>query len=93
MRVRWTTPAADDLEASQTHYLEKNPEAARKMAERVVASTKLLLNQPQLGRPGLRPTTREWVVRDTPYILVYRIHEDLVEILHVWHGAQNWRKD
>jgi len=93
LRVRWTTPAADDLEASQTHYLEKNPEAAREMAERVVAAKKLLLSQPELGRPGLRPATREWVVRDTPYILVYRVREDLVEILHVWHGAQNWRKD
>lgn len=62
------------------------------MAERVVAATKLLRDQPQLGRPGLRPTTREWVIRDTPYILVYRVREDLVEILHVWHGAQNWRK-
>lgn len=92
MRVRWTTPAADDLEASQTHYLEKNPEAAREMAERVAEATELLQDQPHLGRQGLRASTREWVVRDTPYILVYRVGEDVIEIVHVWHGAQNWRE-
>lgn len=92
MRVRRTTPAADDLESSQAHYLEKNPETAREMAERVVEVTELLRDQPRLGRRGLRASTREWVVGDTPYILVYRIREDVVEIVHVWHGAQNWRE-
>jgi len=25
-----------------------------------------------------------------PYIAVYRIVEDVVEILHFYHGAQDW---
>jgi len=70
--VRWTTPAADEFEASQTYYLEKNPEAARAMARRVMDATELLRDQPHLGRPGLHSGTHEWVVGDTPYILVYR---------------------
>lgn len=92
MRVRWTTPAADDLEASQTCYLEKNPEAARAMAKRVIEATRLLTDQPHLGRPGPHAGTREWVVRDTPYILVYRLSDEIIEIVQVWHGAQDWQK-
>ena len=66
-------------------------EAAREMAERVIEATELLQEQPYLGRPGLRRGTREWVVRRTPYILVYRISEEVIDIVHVWHGAQNWQ--
>ena len=43
-----------------------------------------------MGRPGLREGTREWVVAQTPYVLVYRHNDHAVEILHVWHTAQDW---
>jgi plasmid stabilization system protein ParE len=41
----------------------------------------------------LRAGTREWVVSRTPYVLVYRTTADAVEILHVWHAAQDWTRD
>ncbi|MFU8831923.1 MAG: type II toxin-antitoxin system RelE/ParE family toxin [Wenzhouxiangella sp.] len=90
LRVRWTTPAADDLEVTQSHYLEQNPEAARAMADRVFEAIEMLKEQPLLGRPGLQGETREWVVRHTPYVLVYRVGPEAIEIVHVWHGARNW---
>ena len=40
------------------------------------------------GRPGLKPGTRE-LVAIWPYMIAYRITSDAVEILNVWHGAQN----
>jgi plasmid stabilization system protein ParE len=33
--------------------------------------------------------TRELVC--PPYVVVYRSTEEIVEILHIWHGAQDWR--
>jgi toxin ParE1/3/4 len=42
------------------------------------------------GRPGRVPGTREWVVGRTPYLMVYREHGDALEVLHVWHEAQDW---
>ena len=44
---------------------------------------------PGLGRPGEVKGTRELV--SSPYIVVYRSTEEIVEILHIWHGAQDWR--
>jgi plasmid stabilization system protein ParE len=32
---------------------------------------------------------RELVI--SPYVVVYRSAEEIVEILYVWHGAQDWR--
>jgi len=33
--------------------------------------------------------TRELV--SPPYVIVYRSTEEIVEILHIWHGMQDWR--
>jgi plasmid stabilization system protein ParE len=33
--------------------------------------------------------TRELV--SPPYVVVYRSTEEIVEILQIWHGAQDWR--
>jgi len=33
--------------------------------------------------------TRELV--SAPYVVVYRYTEEIVEILYIWHGAQDWR--
>lgn len=43
-----------------------------------------------MGRPGRVSGTREWVVSGTPYLLVYRERGDALEVLHVWHEAQDW---
>lgn len=90
LRLEWTTPAADELEAAQTYYHELNPIAARMLGRRIVEAARRLRDYPQIGRPGLREGTREWIVSRTPYVLVYRETTQAVEILHVWHAAQDW---
>ena len=90
LRLEWTTPAADELEAAQTYYHDLNPIAARTLARRIVAAARGLRERPQIGRSGLREGTREWVVSRTPYVLVYRETAQTVEILHVWNAAQDW---
>jgi plasmid stabilization system protein ParE len=44
---------------------------------------------PRLGRLGREEGTRELVLSRLPYIVAYRIKEQAVEILHIFHGAQN----
>jgi plasmid stabilization system protein ParE len=44
---------------------------------------------PGLGRPGEVKGTRELV--SPHYVVVYRSTEEIIEILHIWHGAQDWR--
>jgi toxin ParE1/3/4 len=45
---------------------------------------------PELGRTGPRPDTRELVFTGLPYVAIYRIREDVIEILRILHGAQVW---
>ena len=90
LRLEWATPAADELEAAQTFYHDLNPTAARTLARRIVEAARRLRGSPQIGRPGPREGTREWVVSRTPYVLVHRETAQAVEILHVWNAARDW---
>jgi toxin ParE1/3/4 len=45
---------------------------------------------PGLGRPGRVEGTRELVVANTPYLVSYRVRNNVVEILRVFHGARKW---
>jgi plasmid stabilization system protein ParE len=87
-RIRWTTEAADQLEAAVHHIQRDNPTAARNLAQVVIDRLEQLATFPGLGRPGEVNGTRELV--SPPYVVVYRATEEIVEILYIWHGAQDW---
>jgi plasmid stabilization system protein ParE len=44
---------------------------------------------PNRGRKGREEGTRELLHHRLPYIIAYRMKEDLVEILHIWHPSQD----
>ena len=88
-RIRWTTEASDQLEAAVKRILQDNPTAARNVGQAVIDRIEQLATFPGLGRPGEVKGTRELV--SPPYVVVYRSTEEIVEILHIWHGAQDWR--
>lgn len=91
MRVRWTAPAAKDLYKITQHIRQENPAAALEVAKTLYDGCESLMNMPYRGRKGRRPPTRELVFTALPYIAVYRVLDDAVEILHIWHGAQDWQ--
>ena len=88
-QIRWTTEAADQFEAAVKHIQQNNPTVARNVAQAVIDRIEQLAAFPGLGRPGEVKGTRELV--SPPYVVVYRSSEEIVEILHIWHGAQDWR--
>lgn len=88
MRVVYTRPAKADLDRIRDYLRDRNPAAATRLAALIRARLKLLSKQPRMGRPVVeRPATRELMVQ--AYVLVYRVLEDRIEILRVWHGAQD----
>ena len=87
--IRWTTEASDQLEAAVKRVQQDNPNGARNIAQAVIDRIEQLATFPGLGRPGEVKGTRELV--SPPYVVVYRSTEEIVEILHIWHGAQDWR--
>jgi toxin ParE1/3/4 len=45
---------------------------------------------PYRSRSGRVKGSRELVFTNLPYIVVYRVIEETVEISRIYHGAQNW---
>ena len=75
----WWTPIRQD-----------NPTAARKVAKAIYEACGGLESFPNQGCKGRIRGTRELIIASLPYIVVYRVKEQTVEIARIYHGAQNW---
>jgi plasmid stabilization system protein ParE len=40
--------------------------------------------------PGKEEGTRELVLSPLPYIVVYAVHGDVIYVVRILHGAQEW---
>jgi toxin ParE1/3/4 len=63
------------------------------MVERIQNAVDQLSDFPYLGRSGRIPGTRELVVAGSPFIVPYRVREDVIEILTVFHAARRWPEE
>ncbi|ADW70536.1 type II toxin-antitoxin system RelE/ParE family toxin [Granulicella tundricola] len=88
MQLRWTPEAADNLEEIYDYYRNKSAVAAHPVIASIQAGLTQLQQFPYTGRLGIRPDTRELVLTGVPYLIVYRIRHDTVEILGIRHGAR-----
>jgi toxin ParE1/3/4 len=90
MRIRWTSRAFDDFKHISAYIEEqRNLATANRVCRAIYDAIQMLRQFPHNGRPGLEEETRELVVSaQSSYIVAYRIQGDVVEILRIWHGAQ-----
>jgi toxin ParE1/3/4 len=83
----------NDREAIFDYLEADNPRAAVRIDDRIEAHVELLVETPEIGRPGRIEGTRELVIPRTPYVAAYRIEGEIVTVLRVLHGAQEWPDD
>jgi toxin ParE1/3/4 len=88
MQVRWLRTALRNLDAEAAFIVEDDPAAARPVVQRVLKAVATLAAQPDIGRPGRVPHTRELAVLNTRYIVPYRVRGDTVEVLRVFHTSR-----
>lgn len=90
MKLRWLVFADDELVRIVQEIAQHNPQAADDLEHRVHKFVQHLTDFPDAGRTGRVDGTRELVISDYPYIVVYRIQGSFVEILGVRHAARQW---
>lgn len=91
MEVRWSLPAAEDLARICAWIERNNPDAARRIAKTIYDGCGQLKTFPNMGRVSTRMNgRRELAFPPLPYIAVYQVKHDAVEISRILHGAQNW---
>lgn len=86
--IRFSEPAVADLERIREHIGKENPAAASRVAIQLIAACDRLERLPERGRLGSVPGTRELIAYG-PYVIVYQIKAETVEILRIWHSAQD----
>ena len=95
-RIVWTAPALEDLEALVRYIAEDDVTAAVRVGDKIVDHVSVLASFPEIGPVYRRRNTgdvRQITCR--PFRIFYRIEhsKQLVEILHVWHGARQEPSD
>jgi toxin ParE1/3/4 len=91
MMLTWSPEAIDDLASLRAHITMDDPAAAKRVALHIIHCVEeLLASNPQLGHPGRVPGTRELVIPKTPFVVPYRVHNDMLQILRVYHQARQW---
>jgi toxin ParE1/3/4 len=89
VEIVWSPLARTRLREIRAYVARDKPEAAERLAMRIVAVVEALRNYPYLGRVGAEPGIRELVIGGTPYIALYRVQGRRVIISTIWHGAQH----
>ncbi len=90
MAVRWAPQAIDDIARITRYIAVENPVAAIRVAEEILLAGDSLQIFPRRGRRSALVGRRELVAL-RPYVIVYRLLADGdVDILRVWHAAQDW---
>jgi len=87
MRIRWTFAAAADLERIRDYLQEHEPHLARPTVLKLYEG-RSLKTMPRRGRVGREEGTRELVFAPLPYIAAYRVKEQAIEVLHIYHAAR-----
>ncbi|MDP9176018.1 MAG: type II toxin-antitoxin system RelE/ParE family toxin [Planctomycetota bacterium] len=90
MRLRWLKRGLQSLGIVHAHIASDNPVAAKHVVRGIRDATRRLSQFPSSGRPGKVPGTRELVLPQWPYIVVYRVMADEVQILRAFHAATDW---
>jgi addiction module RelE/StbE family toxin len=87
--VVWSPQAVGDVARIAAYIAADNPVAAARVARELLVAGDSLAVFPRRGRPTSLPGKRE-LLAVRPYVLVYRLMpDDVVDILRIWHAAQD----
>ncbi len=90
MDIIWLDRARREVIHIREYIAMDNPRVAQQVARRILEIAEKLRATPNIGRPGRLYGTRELVITGTPFIILYRVRDGMIEILRVIHAARRW---
>ena len=88
-KLIWTDGAKNDVTEIRAFVKARSPKAATRIGQRIKTLVAHLRTNPEMGKAGLIPGTRELVITDTPYVVIYVVEPEGVMLLGVVHGARD----
>jgi addiction module RelE/StbE family toxin len=89
MRIRWTSAAAADLQHINDYLREHHPRYRQPTMRKLYEAVRALKQSPQRGRSGREDGTRELLFTPLPYVAVYRVTKEYIEVARIYHSAQS----
>ena len=88
MRLHLFARAKRDMDEAFAFIELDDPASAKKVAQLLVKSVRLLAENPLIGRPSSFKGLREWSVPGLPYVIPYRVKGQTVQIIRIWHTSR-----
>ena len=92
MKLAFRTQAKLDLRWFRSYYSERFPEGRKKVEQSFRATIKLVLGNPQSGQRLDGMNARRLPVTRTPFVLVYTVVGDRIDIIRVWDARSDPRE-
>lgn len=89
MKVILLPFAKNDLEEIRSYLKKESPQAAKIVGGKIRKSLLLLSENPYIGTIKDDENILEWHIPGIPYSLPYRIINNQIQVLRVFHEAQN----
>lgn len=90
MTIVFSSRAKSDITAHWEYVSSFSLDAADRVKSKLLQQLNVLSSYPDLGRVGRVDGTRELVISRTDLIAVYEVRQEIVRILRIVHGAQDW---
>ena len=92
MKIRFASRALREINEMADYYLEHSPQGGVKVERAIKMRLRHLRTSPLLGRQVGEEGVRRLVVPKYPYKIFYRIEDDTIEVLSVFHTSRDPRK-
>ena len=89
VRVRYTTPALEDLDGILNYVATRSPQGAQKVKARLRLLIGLLPAHPLMGARTDDPAIRRLIIAPFPYLLFYEVLDDEIIIHAIRHAARD----
>jgi toxin ParE1/3/4 len=91
MSIIWSIQAKSDLQNIRAYIEKDSINSAKKVVAAIIVNAESQLGIfPTNGRAGRLKGTYKLVIPRTPYIVIYRLKDNQVEIARVHHSSQLW---
>jgi toxin ParE1/3/4 len=91
MRIDGSPHALEDLKSiAESIEQDRSLETSNRIMRVIYTAVQSLRNMPLRGRQGRLEQTRELVLSNLPYLVVYQVSDERMLILTIVHGAQKW---
>ena len=91
MKIILSPLANQDLDDIESYIFKDNPTAAVDVILTILDKIETVIaTNPSIGRKGRMLGTREFVLSDLPYIIPYKVKNNILEIVRVIHTSRKF---